>query len=157
MNIEILKNKFKCRVGLSDHSKDNIVAKTAVALGAEIIEKHIALKNQKKGLDIEFSLKGQEIKKFKNDINAVENLKGNNIFFRSKTENKSRMLRRSIFIAKDIEKGEKFTKSNIRIIRPGNGLNPFYYKKLINKKSPKKLIKGEPLNKDILDLTSLKK
>ena len=156
-NIKILKNKFRCRVGLSDHSKDNIVAKTAVALGAEIIEKHIALKNQKKGLDIEFSLKGEEINKFKNEINAVEKLKGDNFFSRSKTENKSRMLRRSIFVAKNIKKGEKFDRSNIRIVRPGNGLNPHYYGKLINKKSPKKLFKGEPLKKNILDLINLKK
>ena len=154
-NIKILKKKFKCRVGLSDHSKDNIVAMTAVSLGAEIIEKHIALKNQKKGLDIEFSLKGKEITKFKNQINAVEKLKGDIDFFRSKTENKSRMLRRSIFVAKNIEKGEKFDKSNIRIVRPGNGLSPHYYEKLINKKSPKKLIKGEPLNKNILNLINL--
>ena len=148
-NIKILK-KFKCRIGLSDHSKDNIVAKTAVALGAEIIEKHIGLKNQKKGLDIEFSLKGKEIKKFKNEISAVENLKGGKAFFRSKSENSSRMLRRSIFVAEDIKKGEKFTCLNIKKVRPGNGLSPYYYEKLINKKSPKKLIKGEPLKRDVL-------
>ena len=116
-----------------------------------------ALKNQKKGLDIEFSLKGEEINKFKNDINSVEKLKGDNFFFRSKTENKSKMLRRSIFVAKNIKKGEKFDRSNIRIVRPGNGLNPHYYGKLINKKSPKKLFKGEPLKKNILDLINLKK
>ena len=63
-NIKILKNKFKCRVGLSDHSKDNRVAIAAVAAGAEVVEKHIALDKQKRGLDIEFSLKGKEIKKF---------------------------------------------------------------------------------------------
>tara|TARA_B100000886_G_scaffold337016_1_gene296906 strand:+ start:269 stop:1303 length:1035 start_codon:yes stop_codon:yes gene_type:complete len=149
-NIKILKKKFKCRIGLSDHSKNNIVAKTAVALGAEIIEKHIGLKNQKKGLDIEFSLKGEEIQKFKNEITEVENLKGGMAFFRSKSENSSRMLRRSIFIAEDIKKGEKFTPLNIKKVRPGNGLSPHYYEKLINKKSPKKLIKGEPLKKNIL-------
>ncbi len=67
------------------------------------------------------------------------------------------MLRRSIFVAKNIEKGEKFDNSNIRIVRPGNGLSPYYYKKLINKKSPKNLIEGEPLNKNILDLINQKK
>ena len=51
-NLE-LKDKFKCRVGLSDHSKDEKVAMLAIAAGAEVIEKHIALDNQKKGLDIE--------------------------------------------------------------------------------------------------------
>ena len=70
-NIKILKKKFKCRVGLSDHSKDEKIATTAVACGAEIIEKHIALENQKKGLDIEFSIKGKEIRKFKNSISET--------------------------------------------------------------------------------------
>ena len=59
-NIKILKKKFKCRVGLSDHSKGEKVAVAAIAAGAEVIEKHIALENQKSGLDIEFSLKGKE-------------------------------------------------------------------------------------------------
>ena len=62
-NIKILKDKFKCRVGISDHSTDNRVAIAAIASGAEVIEKHIALDNQKKGFDIDFSLKGKEIKK----------------------------------------------------------------------------------------------
>ena len=53
--IKILKDKFKCRVGLSDHSKDNSVAQTAIALGAQLIEKHIALDNQTEGFDLEFS------------------------------------------------------------------------------------------------------
>ena len=55
-NIKILKNKFKCKVGLSDHSKGEKVAVAAIAAGAEVVEKHIALENQKNGLDIEFSL-----------------------------------------------------------------------------------------------------
>ena len=51
-NVKILKNKFKCKVGISDHSNDNRVAIVGIASGAEIIEKHIALENQKKGFDI---------------------------------------------------------------------------------------------------------
>ena len=58
-NIKILKKKFKCKIGISDHSIDNRVAITAIACGAEVIEKHIALDNQKKGFDIDFSLKGK--------------------------------------------------------------------------------------------------
>ncbi len=156
-NIPILKKKFKCRVGLSDHSTNNIVANTAVALGAEVIEKHIALSGQKKGLDIEFSLKGKEIKKFKDEINNVYRLKGKNSFFRSKTEKTSKLLRRSIFAVNSIKKGEIFTKKNIRRIRPGHGIQPKYYDKLINKKSPKKFSKGEPVNKNILEKLNILK
>ena len=144
-NIKILKKKFKCRVGISDHSNDNRVAIAAVASGAEIIEKHIALDNQKKGLDIDFSLKGKQIKKLREDIDVTFKLLGKNFFFRNKNENKSKIFRRSIFTIKNIKKGEKFTKDNIRVIRPGIGLEPKYYNKVLNKKSPFNILKDEPL------------
>ena len=149
-NIKILKNKFKCRVGLSDHSKDNRVAIAAIAAGAEMVEKHIALDKQKRGLDIEFSLKGKEIKKFREDINLAYNLLGKKYFFRNKSEKKSKIFRRSIFATENIKKGEKFNNQNIRRIRPGYGLEPKYYEKLIGKKSPITLDKGQPLKKFIL-------
>lgn len=149
-NIKILKKKFRCRVGLSDHSTNNSIAMAAVAAGAEIIEKHIALENQKKGLDIEFSLKGKEIKKFRQDIDFVYNLMGKNQFFRNKNEQNSKNFRRSIFAIKDIKKGEIITKKNIKRIRPGNGLAPKYYYKLINKKSKFNIKKGEPITKKFI-------
>jgi pseudaminic acid synthase len=144
-NIKILKDKFKCRVGISDHSTDNRVAIAAIASGAEVIEKHIALDNQKKGFDIDFSLKGKEIKKLINDIDVVYKLLGKNSFFRNKSENKSKIFRRSIFTTRNIKKGEKFTKDNIKVIRPGHGLEPKYYNKILNKKSPANISKNEPL------------
>jgi pseudaminic acid synthase len=149
-NIKILKNKFKCRVGLSDHSKDNRVAIAAIGAGAEVVEKHIALDKQKRGLDIEFSLKGKEIKKFKKDINLAYNLLGKKYFYRNKSEKKSKIFRRSIFATENIKKGEKFNNQNIRRIRPGYGLEPKYYEKLIGRKSPITLDKGQPLKKFIL-------
>ena len=149
-NIKILKHKFKCKVGFSDHSTDNRVAFAAIASGAEVIEKHIALDNQKKGFDIDFSLKGKEIKKLRDDIDVAFNLLGKNYFFRSKNENKSKIFRRSIFATKNIKKGEKFSKDNIRVIRPGYGLEPKYFNIILNKKSPTDIFKNEPLESLIL-------
>ena len=149
-NIKILKDKFKCRVGISDHSTDNRVAIASVACGAEVIEKHIALDNQKKGLDIDFSIKGKEIKKLRNDIDIAFNLLGKNIFFRNKNEDKSKVFRRSIFTTKKIKKGQKFTKSNLKVVRPGYGIEPKYFNKILNKKSPKNIDKHEPLKSEIL-------
>tara|TARA_B100002052_G_scaffold255080_1_gene245074 strand:- start:11322 stop:12356 length:1035 start_codon:yes stop_codon:yes gene_type:complete len=156
-NINILKKKFKCSIGLSDHSKDNRVAISAVAIGADIIEKHIALKNQKKGLDINFSIKGDEIKKFRNDIDLAFKLRGYKSFYRNQSEKKSEMFRRSIFVVKDIKKSEKFSNKNIRRIRPGFGVSPIYYEKLLGKKSPTDLKKEYPLPYKVLDLLKIKK
>ena len=149
-NIKILKDKFKCKVGISDHSTDNRVAIASVACGAEVIEKHIALDNQKKGLDIDFSIKGREIKKLRNDVDIAFNLLGKNIFFRNKNESKSKVFRRSIFTTKKIKKGQKFTKNNLKVVRPGYGIEPKYFNKILNKKSPKNIDKHEPLKSAIL-------
>ena len=149
-NIKILKDKFKCTVGISDHSTDNRVAIASVASGAEVIEKHIALDNQKKGFDIDFSLKGKEIKKLRNDVDIAFKLLGKNFFFRNKNEDKSKVFRRSIFTTKDIKKGQKFTKDNLRVIRPGYGLEPKYFNKILNKKSPINIKKDEPLKSAML-------
>ena len=149
-NIRILKNKFKCKVGISDHSTDNRVAIAAIASGAEVIEKHIALDNQKKGLDINFSLKGKEIKKLRNDIDVAFKLLGKKSFHRNISENKSKIFRRSIFAIKNIKKGEKFTKENIKIVRPGYGLEPKYFNKILNKRSLINVQKNEPLRSAIL-------
>tara|TARA_B100000945_G_C20391593_1_gene602538 strand:- start:442 stop:1467 length:1026 start_codon:yes stop_codon:yes gene_type:complete len=151
-NIKFLKKKFKCKVGLSDHSIDNKVAITAIAAGAEIVEKHIALDGQKNGLDIKFSLKGKKIKEFKNDIKIAYDLLGKKQFYRNKSEEKSKLFKRSIFIVKNIKKGEKFSTENIKRIRPGHGLEPKYYERILGKKSPKNLSKGNPLR-----MTYLKK
>lgn len=149
-NIKILKRKFKCRVGLSDHSTDNKIAISAIISGAEVIEKHIALDNQRKGFDIDFSLKGKEIAKFKKDITEAYLINKKKFFYRSNSEKQSKMLRRSIFASQEIKKNEKFTENNIKRVRPGNGISPQYFKFLLNKKSPFKIKKNSPINKKVL-------
>ena len=150
-NIKILKEKFKCPVGLSDHSKDNKIAIGACALGAIIFEKHIALKNQKKGFDLDFSIKGDEIKDYKKDINDTYNLIQKQKFFRSKNEIKNKFFRRSIYAIRNIAKGELFTEQNIKTLRPALGLGAEYYENLIGKKNPNSLKMNTPINKKIFN------
>ena len=151
-NINILKKKFNCKVGLSDHSKDNRIAAAAVIAGAEVFEKHIALKNQTKGHDINFSLKGKELKIYRDEIDLSYKLLGKNKFLRNKSENKSKIFRRSIYASKIIKKGEKFNIKNIVRRRPNIGLEPKYYNYLINKKSPNNYKPGDFISKKILKL-----
>ena len=149
-NIKILKNKFNCKVGFSDHSLNNQIATLAVAAGAEIIEKHICLENQKKGFDIEFSLKGKEISKFRTDIDNAYDLLGEKKFKRSKKEDNSKIFRRSVYVIKNIRKGEIFSNKNLRIIRPGYGVAPKFLNRLLNKKSPINIEEGTPVKIGLL-------
>ena len=149
-NIRILKERYNCKVGFSDHSTDNRIVAAAIAAGAEVIEKHIALEGQKKGFDLAFSLKGKEIKDYVQVIKDTSSMMGKEYFFRNKSENQNLQFRRSIYAISDIKKGEKFTKKNIRVIRPGFGIQPIYFEKLINKKSPHHIKYGTPLKKSLL-------
>ena len=151
-NIEILKKKFKCKIGFSDHSIGSKISMLAVAKGAEVVEKHICLEGDNESLDNEFSLKGKEqIKEFVNDLRASSVMTNKKNFFRSLNEKNNIKFRRSVFSVKDILKGEKFNKDNIKIIRPGYGVSPIFYKKILNKKSPIKINKNNPITKKILN------
>ena len=149
-NIKILKQRYNCKVGFSDHSTDNKVVAAAIVAGAEVIEKHIALEGQKKGFDLAFSLKGKEIKEYAQVIKDISLMMGKKYFFRNKSENQSLQFRRSIYAISDIKRGQKFTKKNIRVIRPGFGVQPLYFEKLINKKSPFDIKSETPLKKSLL-------
>ena len=144
-NINILKKKFNCEIGFSDHSTDNTVAMLAVSQGVRIIEKHIALEGQKKGLDIKFSLKGKEIKKFRNDINKAWTLIGKKNFLRTGNELKNIKFQRSIYVVKNIKKGEKLTSKNIKRIRPGYSLSANKWSYILGKKSKRDLFIGSRL------------
>lgn len=149
-NINILKERYNCKVGFSDHSTDNKVVAAAIAAGAEVIEKHIALEGQKKGFDLAFSLKGKEIKDYVQVIKDTSLMMGKKYFFRNNSENQSLQFRRSIYAILNIKKGDKFTKKNIRIIRPGFGVQPFYFEKLLNKKSPFNIMAERPINEKVV-------
>jgi len=155
-NIKILKKRYNCKVGFSDHSTDNKVVAAAIAAGAEVIEKHIALERQKKGFDLAFSLKGKEIKEYAKVIKDTSLMMGKKYFFRNKSENHSLQFRRSIYAVSDIKKGERFTKKNIRVIRPGFGILPVYFEKIINKKSPFDIKMQTPIKKSLLRALQIK-
>ena len=70
------------------------------------------------------------------NIEVAFKLLGKNYFFRNKSEKVNVKFKRSIYTIEEIKKGQKFTKNNLKIIRPGYGLNPYYFEKLLNKKSP---------------------
>ena len=147
-NIQILKKKFNCQIGFSDHSTSLLVPATAIASGAEIIEKHIALGSQKKAPDIAFSAKGKEIRVYSDTLKEVYSMLGINKSYSVKTDKKNLIFRRSIYSIKKIKKGEFFTNQNIKVVRPSNGLEPSWYFKLLNKKSKFSYKKNTPLKRN---------
>ena len=147
--IRLLKETFKCRVGLSDHSLDIEIAKAAVAAGADVFEKHIACEGKKKGLDHQFSLIDKDIKIFRDAIDKTHLLMGKKYFYRSKEEFENKKYRRSIFATKDIKKGELFTENNIKCLRPKIGVSPKHFEVILGKKSPITIKLGEPIKKKI--------
>ena len=130
-------------VGFSDHSNNPEIAMAAIASGAEVIEKHIALPNQKKGFDIKFSIKGKQILNFRKLIDQTYDLLGKKIFFRNKSEKINLQFRRSIYIIKDIRKGEKFTVKNLAVKRPGSGISPMKLFKIVGKIAKKNFVQDE--------------
>lgn len=146
-NIEYLQNRFKTVVGLSDHSLGINVPIAAVALGASIIEKHFVLNKRIKSPDSFFSITPKDFKNLSQMIKDSWKSIGQVNFNLSKSEKQSIKFRRSIYVVKDLKKGEKFTTENIKIIRPGYGIKPKYYEKIINMKSNLNLKKGTALKK----------
>ena len=145
LTIPHMKNKFKCEVGLSDHTLGIGAAIAAVANGATVIEKHLTLKRKEGGVDSSFSIETEDLKKLVIETNRAWKSLGKISYGPTKEERSSIIFRRSIYVTKNIKSGAKLSKENIRIIRPGLGLAPKYFKKLIGRKIKCNLSKGTAL------------
>ena len=141
-----MKKKFNCEVGFSDHSIGNSAALTAIGMGATIIEKHLTLKKNF-GIDGKFSSEYAGMSNLKKDSISAWQSMGPVLFGPTKNEKRYLKYRRSIYVLKDIKKGEKFTKLNLKVIRPSLGLHPKYFESALGKKSNKYLKAGTPLKK----------
>jgi pseudaminic acid synthase len=136
---------FDVIAGLSDHTLGSEVAIAAVALGAKIIEKHFTLKRLDGGPDAKFSMEPYEFKQMVEDIRNVEKALGSVNYNLTEKQIKSREHSRSLFVVKDIKKGEVFTQENVKSIRPGFGLPTKYIKDVLGKKAKVDLKKGTPI------------
>jgi pseudaminic acid synthase len=146
-SIHKLKKVFDCEVGFSDHSLGIGAAISAISYGATIIEKHFTL-NKLKGVDGKFSSELEELKMLKKESEVAWQAKGNIFLGPTSSEKKYTKFRRSIYISKQIKKGEKFSKDNLKVIRPAYGLHPKYFDGVIGKISKKNIRAGTPLKKD---------
>lgn len=131
-----LKNKFGLKIGYSDHTNGIEVPIAAVAMGAEIIEKHFTLDKNMPGPDHKASLEPDELKKMICSIRNIEKALGDGkkIPTKSEIENKA-IARKSIVASKKIKKGETFSENNLTTKRPGNGVSPMKWKQVIGQKA----------------------
>ncbi len=134
MNLATLKHMaeaFNVPVGLSDHSQGSIGAVTAVLLGGSIIEKHFCISRDIESPDSFFSMNKEEFAAMVSDIRQAEKARGHIQYGPMKQEEHNLVNRKSIFCSAPIKKGECFTPENVRVVRPGYGLEPKYYERLI--------------------------
>jgi pseudaminic acid synthase len=145
-----LAERFGVISGLSDHTMGTTVATTSVALGACVIEKHFTLSRADKGPDSEFSLEPQELKQLCIDTKIAWQALGKAGYKRKEVEKPNIKYRRSIYVVKDIKKGDKLTKENIKRIRPGYGLEPKHYKEILSKVAKFDMVRGTPISFDLI-------
>lgn len=145
MTIPDMANRFNCKVGLSDHTKGDVGACTAVALGASVIEKHFIIDRSIGGPDSAFSMNKEEFTQMVKRIRQTEECLGTISYELSEKMKSNRKFARSLFACADIKKGEVFTEKNIRSVRPGDGCSPKYLPELLGKESDRDYSFGEPI------------
>ena len=149
--IKKISEDFNCITGLSDHTLSSITAVTSVALGAKVIEKHFILDKSINSPDAAFSLDEKEFKSLVDDIRTVEKALGKIDYKISLAGQKNRHFMRSLYVIKDMKKGEKFTSENIGSYRPNLGISPKYYYEILGRKAVKDIKANTPLKKELID------
>lgn len=149
--ISHMREAFQCLVGLSDHTEGIGVAVSSVAYGAVVIEKHFTLSRKEGGVDSAFSLEPDEMKQLVQETKRAWRAIGKVSYGPTEAEMPSLRFRRSLYIVKDMKKGERLTKENLRPIRPGFGLPPKYYEDLLGKKINGDVNRGTPMSWGLLE------
>lgn len=143
--------RFDVLTGLSDHTIDNTTAITSVALGACLIEKHVTLDRNGGGPDDSFSLEEPDLKQLCDDSKIAWSATGKVNYERKESEKGNLIFRRSLYVVKNIAKGERFTHENIRSIRPGYGLAPKYISAVLGQTAAKDISRGTPLSNELIN------
>jgi pseudaminic acid synthase len=142
---------FNVPIGLSDHSLGSAASIAAVALGACIIEKHFCLSRSEGGPDSAFSMEPNEFERMVKSIRIAEKAVGKVSYKVTEKQSSNRIFRRSIFVVRDMKKGEIFTQKSTRSIRPGHGLMPKYLNDILGKKASKDIKRGTPLDWSLVE------
>ena len=157
LTIPDMKLRFGVKVGVSDHTEGSVVPMTAVALGAEVVEKHFIIDRSIGGPDSAFSMEAAEFKQMVENIRQVEKSLGKITYPTDPTKIKGRDYCRSLYVAENIKAGDIITEKNVRSVRPGYGLHPKYLEQILGGKAARNLMKGERFGFDCIERLSLEK
>jgi pseudaminic acid synthase len=151
MTIPDMYDKYNCIIGLSDHTMGIGVSLAAVALGAKVIEKHFTLKRSEGGVDSEFSIEPDELKALVTESERAFLALGKIQYGIQKAEQNSSFFKRSIYVSKEIKKGEIFSLTNLKIIRPANGIAPKHWENILGKIAKVDIKSGTPMNWELIE------
>ena len=151
--ISAMKGEFGCPVGLSDHSRDPLVGPmAAVAVGANLLEKHFTLSNRLPGPDHMFAVEPNELEAMVSMMRKIESALGDGSKAPHGVELElRRFARRSIFALRDIPAGEEFTLGNVAVLRCGKAepnLAPRYIDEILGRKARRALVGGDCIRKE---------
>ncbi len=144
-----LRALFDCEVGISDHTLGVGVSVASVALGASVIEKHFTLSRADGGVDSAFSMEPEEMRSLVLDSERAWQALGAVSYGPTEAERKSLVFRRSLYVVEDMRAGERFTERNLRAIRPGKGLPPSLYARVLGRTVKEDVKRGTPLSWDL--------
>ena len=149
-SIPVMRERYGCQVGLSDHTLDNTAAVVSVALGGTVIEKHLTLSREKGGPDGAFSLEPQELRNLVGQVEVARRVLGEGRFGPSERERSSIVFRRSLRTACAIARGERVSVDNVKSFRPAGGMAPELLPSILGKRVLRDLVAGEAVTSDVL-------
>ena len=150
LTIPHMRELFGCEVGLSDHTMGVGVSVASVALGATVIEKHFTLNRADGGVDSSFSMEPAEMTQLVVETERAWQALGRVAYGPTAAEQKSIVFRRSLYVVKDLQAGEKLTADNVRAIRPGLGLPTKYLEQVLGKTVKQSVARGTALSWDMI-------
>ena len=149
-SIPDLAQRFGLPVGLSDHTPGIAVSVAAVALGASLVEKHLTLSRADGGPDAAFSMEPHEFKSLVEAVRSAEESLGRVQYGPTAHERRTLPFRRSLFVVRDMKKGELFTADNVRSIRPADGLHPKHLPEIVGRHAARDIERGTPITWDLM-------
>ena len=149
--IKDLAERFNVVSGLSDHTLGITAPVVAVTQGAKVIEKHFILDKSIGGPDASFSLDEHEFSLMVNAVRDAEAALGNVDYTLTEKQQAGKAFSRSLYVVKDVRKGQELTEENIKSIRPGYGMHPKYFYQVIGKKFNKDVKAGERLSFKLIE------